>query len=238
MPISNYVPTSAIARPGVCTSTTRPASPYEGQVIYETDTDRTLVWNGSAWVFLSTSTAGDVGLVQVFPTGVTNGTIGATGTVTVGNAVSTVDILGCFTSQYTNYRIVFSNITPSTNTQDLRFKLLSGSTASSTGYAYASVFVTLGTTTVTGLSATNATISIASSVNTTTSRHAGSLDLFMPNLAQFTQYAATGYISRTDISAMGVTGSHQVATAYDGIQFITSTATITGGTITVYGYRN
>ncbi len=49
MPISNYVPTSAIARPGVCTSTTRPASPYEGQVIYETDTDKILVWRGAAW---------------------------------------------------------------------------------------------------------------------------------------------------------------------------------------------
>lgn len=36
-------------RSGVCTSTTRPVSPYEGQSIYETDTDRVLVWNGSAW---------------------------------------------------------------------------------------------------------------------------------------------------------------------------------------------
>lgn len=34
----------------ICTSTTRPASPFEGQTIYETDNDRQLVWNGSAWV--------------------------------------------------------------------------------------------------------------------------------------------------------------------------------------------
>jgi hypothetical protein len=37
-------------RPGVCTSTTRPTAPYEGQHIYETDTDVEYVWNGSAWV--------------------------------------------------------------------------------------------------------------------------------------------------------------------------------------------
>jgi hypothetical protein len=37
-------------RPGVCTSTTRPTAPYEGQTIYETDTDLMLVWSGSAWV--------------------------------------------------------------------------------------------------------------------------------------------------------------------------------------------
>lgn len=40
---------SAGARPGICTSTNRPSSPYEGQIIYETDTDRTLQWTGIAW---------------------------------------------------------------------------------------------------------------------------------------------------------------------------------------------
>jgi hypothetical protein len=34
----------------ICTSTTRPASPFEGQTIYETDTDLSLTWSGSAWV--------------------------------------------------------------------------------------------------------------------------------------------------------------------------------------------
>jgi hypothetical protein len=49
MPLSNYIPSSKISQPGVCTSSTRPATPYEGQTIYETDTDKVLVWNGSAW---------------------------------------------------------------------------------------------------------------------------------------------------------------------------------------------
>jgi hypothetical protein len=47
MAISNN---STGLRPGVCTSTTRPSAPYEGQHIYETDTDIEYVWNGSAWV--------------------------------------------------------------------------------------------------------------------------------------------------------------------------------------------
>jgi len=33
----------------ICTSTTRPASPFEGQTIYETDTDLEQRWTGSAW---------------------------------------------------------------------------------------------------------------------------------------------------------------------------------------------
>lgn len=53
MPITNYLPSSRLIQPGVCTSTTRPASPFHGQVIYETDTKQTLVYNGSAWVMLT-----------------------------------------------------------------------------------------------------------------------------------------------------------------------------------------
>ena len=36
-------------KPGVCTSSTRPASPFVGQTIFETDTNKMKVWLGSAW---------------------------------------------------------------------------------------------------------------------------------------------------------------------------------------------
>ena len=54
MGFSSVIGASSVIRPGVCTSTTRPSSPYDGQVIYETDTDATKVWNGSSWVDLFT----------------------------------------------------------------------------------------------------------------------------------------------------------------------------------------
>jgi len=47
MAISNN---STGLRPGVCTSTTRPTAPYEGQMIYETDTDKGFIWNGTKWL--------------------------------------------------------------------------------------------------------------------------------------------------------------------------------------------
>ena len=87
-------------RPGVCTSTTRPTAPYDGQVIYETDTDRTLVWNNSAWVSL-------FGLSKVTPSTVTGGTINADGSVTVGSAVSTVVVNGVFSANFDHYRIIY-----------------------------------------------------------------------------------------------------------------------------------
>lgn len=32
-----------------CTSTTRPASPFQGMIIYETDTTRMMMWDGDSW---------------------------------------------------------------------------------------------------------------------------------------------------------------------------------------------
>ena len=52
MAISNN---STGLRPGVCTSTTRPTNPYDGQVIYETDTKLMRVYSVSTatWNFMS-----------------------------------------------------------------------------------------------------------------------------------------------------------------------------------------
>ena len=50
MGLSNYVPNSRISQAGVIpNAAARPASPYEGQMIYQADIDAVLVWNGSAW---------------------------------------------------------------------------------------------------------------------------------------------------------------------------------------------
>lgn len=52
----------------VCASTTRPSSPFEGQEIYETDSQKTLVYNGASWVETSdldnTGGLSDAGLAQ------------------------------------------------------------------------------------------------------------------------------------------------------------------------------
>lgn len=50
MGLSSQLAPSAIARPGViANAAARPASPYEGQAVYQSDTDALLIWNGSAW---------------------------------------------------------------------------------------------------------------------------------------------------------------------------------------------
>lgn len=53
MPLSSQIGSSRVGKPGVCTSLTRPASPYQGMLIYETDTNDVLLFNGSSWVIIA-----------------------------------------------------------------------------------------------------------------------------------------------------------------------------------------
>lgn len=62
MGLSNAYGTGSL-RPGVCTSTSRPGSPFEGQLIYETDTDLVQAWNGSGWKSLGNLKASTNGSV-------------------------------------------------------------------------------------------------------------------------------------------------------------------------------
>ena len=59
------------------------------------------------------------------------------------------------------------------------------------------------------------------------------IDVFNPNLAKFTTIQGS-YIGVTYAGVCG--GVHQVATAYTGFTLAVA-GTMTGGTITVYGYR-
>ena len=52
MPIDSALGRLGIKQ-GLCTSSTRPANPFEGQVIYESDTNRTLVYDNAAWVVVA-----------------------------------------------------------------------------------------------------------------------------------------------------------------------------------------
>jgi len=64
---------------GVCTSSTRPVNPFEGQLIYETDTNRTLVYDNAAWLVVADN--------QVLSIDSVNGRVGI-GTTTPNDKVT------------------------------------------------------------------------------------------------------------------------------------------------------
>ena len=87
-------------KPGVCTSTARPANPFDGQVIYMTDVDQTAVWDGTQWVGLDPSRDRNVvinGAMQVAQRGTSTASITAADTLVVDRFATNISALGTWT---------------------------------------------------------------------------------------------------------------------------------------------
>ena len=92
-------------KPGVCTSSNRPANPYDGMVIYMTDVDQTAVWDGTSWVGLDPSRDRNViinGAMQVAQRGTSTASITAGGYYTIDRYPLVLSSLGTWTSSVEN----------------------------------------------------------------------------------------------------------------------------------------
>ena len=208
--------TSQGLRPGVCVSTARPATPFDGQVIYETDTNRVLVWDNAAWVMIA-DTDSPPGLQLIK-------------TQTIGSAVSSATVSDAFNSDYENYLVSVSGGVASAGIA-LNMKL----GASATGYSYSLVYSTYASASAVALVGGTAK-TVWEYVGTASANHMDmSLTVNSPNLSKWT-VAQGRFGSGTEAGTF--TGVHQVATAYTDFTITTSSGTMTGGTIRVYGYRN
>lgn len=156
-------------------------------------------------------------------------------TQTVGTAVSSVNVTSCFSSDFDNYVVTVSNVAGTVNGGTINFKLLSGTTPTSSGF-YGNTWYVL-TANPGGFN--NATLTNTSygellSMSTSTTNY-GKLELQAPFASQWTRAQSFG----SDNNYLRWHSSiHQSATSYDGIQIVPSSGTMTGGTIRVYGYRN
>ncbi len=101
MPITNYLPSSRLIQPGVCTSSTRPASPFEGQAIYETNTDMMAIWNGSAWRYIAATTPTNGTVLQVVV-----GTVVNTEKSSTSTSFVTTDITATITPKSSSSKIL------------------------------------------------------------------------------------------------------------------------------------
>lgn len=156
--------------------------------------------------------------------------------VTVGSGVSSVNITSCFSSTYDNYLILFANITQASGATGgtLNYKLLSGSTPTTAGFYGNTFYVATGT--AGGLSNapfSNTANGEAMSIGTS-STNSGKMEIQSPYLSQYTR---SQHMSADNNYVRWNSMVHASATSYDGIQFLPVVGSITGGTITVYGYR-
>ena len=151
------------------------------------------------------------------------------------SAAATVSVNSCFTSTYTNYRILFAGTNSGTKSNGVYFKLRASGTDSSVSYYGYNVNYF-------SSNATNNTIT----TNTTTGIPVGSceddvkfsFDVFSPQVAVQTgtvqMYVGWQSGSSRSFSGQGQ-GLHNVSTAYDGFTLNFTSATVTG-TVYIYGY--
>ena len=213
MAISNN---STRLRPGVCTSSTRPTAPYEGQMIYETDTDLTYVWGGSAWQQISGGTAvGNSGLVFVK-------------SQTVGTGVSSVSVSDAFSATYDNYKIVYTGGTGSTTTS-IRMALGSANTE----YYMMLTFVAWTSSAYTFLGVNNgAHWTTVGSMDA--NQTAVNLDVLNPFASKYTMFS--GMYVRSDLGGP-IFGVQKSTSSFTAFTLTPDSGTLTGGLVTVYGYR-
>lgn len=218
MPLSNYISSSRISQPGVCTSTTRPASPFQGQCIFETDTNRLLVWSGTAWTMPNQTTTNPEALELIK-------------VQTVGAAVSSVTVSDAFSALYDNYKIMYSGGTQSASS-DIWIQI-GGST---TGY-YNVLAYALVTGTLTG-AMTNNNFSYFPWIGGGSAGQAShvNVEVMNPFLPMYTKIRNGSY--QNDLNYGTCQGEHRIATSYSSFVLGPGTGTMTGGTIRVYGYRN
>lgn len=150
---------------------------------------------------------------------------------TIGSAVSSVTVTGCFSSTYENYHVVVSGGVASTNNSML---LTLGATA--TGYYRFAIYGGFGATTVSGANTSNGT-SWADAVYGTANSLFGEFDLIGPNVAKNTHLIARTASSTTTGLFLTQGGYLADTTQYSAFTLTCNSGTVTGGTIRVYGYR-
>lgn len=215
---------SAGLKAGVCTSTTRPSNPFEGQMIYETNTDLTYIYGGTAWQQVSGGTAvGNSGLVYISTTTFS------------GNA--TTQFTSAFSSTYTNYRAVFS-YTASTGTS-VYLRWLVGATVQTGNTLSQIVYSQYSLGTVLASTRGDQYGLFPSAYPTYPSTF--SVEFYSPQAATYSSYAiggATLGTSSSDSYFNSYGGRNIATTQMDGFEITTASTPTIAGTMTLYGYRN
>ena len=147
----------------------------------------------------------------------------------VGSGVSTVTVSGAFSADYDNYKIIYSGGVGSTTT-DIQLRL----GASATTYNYQLIYSAFGASALSTLGTTTGT-AFAYGGGTDTNAAWIDVDLLAPYLAKYT-YVMGGHIG-SGTTPVWHQGLHKTASSYTDFTIFPSSGTLTGGTISVYGYR-
>lgn len=205
----------------------------EGDIGYQADTNVYYQYSGSAWGRLVSAIGS--GLVSMVPTSVagTGVSVAANGLVSFTGA-STININGCFTSEFTNYRI---NVFAVHSTSAAFNGLLRASGSDLTASEYQRQTLTASSTTVSGGRTSNAASWAGISIASGTYEELDII-LYNPQATQLTVGMVLGMATSTTGTPTIITGQmaiqYDATTSADGISFVTTAGTA-DGTIRISG---
>lgn len=148
---------------------------------------------------------------------------------TIGTGVSSVTVTDAFSTKYDNYRIT---ITKAGASASVSMCLNYGTSAVS--YFGIETYTQYSAGTITVANNNNDTKQFIGLTDASAASYNSSFDVFSPFLASPTQLTGQ-YYGRGFIGYFG--GSHEVSNSYTSFKLFNESGTLTGGTITVYGYR-
>jgi hypothetical protein len=152
---------------------------------------------------------------------------------TIGSAVSSVTVTDAFSSTYDNYLITLNGGSAS---NDTNLRLTLGST--SAGYYGIGYYMFYGTATVSAISDANLGFYTIGIGNTNTLQ--ADCTLQNPNLAKRTVFVSNAVGASSTHNILNLSGFLDNNTTYTAFTLTSSNgaASLTGGTIRVYGYQN
>jgi hypothetical protein len=181
--------------------------PVEGMLTYLEDVNRYESYNGSIWESFT-------GLTQIV-------------SQTIGSGVTSVTVNNAFSSLFDNYKIMISTVTNANSSLRLQLSGSTGSTYSTTGF-----YMTTGSTTLTGESVTGQT---SGAIGVTRSNRLSlSVEVYNPFVTLNTQFMSQAL--NPDFYNLRATNDSSTASS-TGFNISPGSGTMTGGTISVYGYK-
>jgi len=192
-------------------------------MIYETDTNRLVIYNGSSWVYVvDTDTPPGLELI-------TTASWSTGGTLSINN---------CFTSTFSSYRILIRNAKHATTSVNILFRLRASGTDVSSNYYWARRYITFnsgGGDVNSGASAVSEIVpGIVAAVSNAGS---GVIDIHDPQKSAVTTCTFQGTWSITTGESSNGSGVLNNTTSYDGFTLIANTGNFTSLDVAVYGYR-
>lgn len=230
----------------ICTTATRPASPSNGTLIFDTNTKQLLLWVDGVWVSpMANQSAGgklsgtypnpgfarQVGLELITPTSVSGASI--SNGITGFTASAAVTINGVFSNRYRNYKLFYNGFGNTTGVANVHFRYRTGGGANFSDNTYKRMWYyqqAAGFLTIAQNGGPNNVWQYVANLDVY-----WDMTIFNPN-----KNGQTGFLNHhacygTADNLGGVTHSYQLANrVYSGLQIEPIGATMTGE-IAIYG---